>query len=126
MLQLNHFNANASFESLWKMNPKDFLYFYKNRKEEFLAKNSQEKWLTVHRVNVVLLKFIGVQFMESDYKLHLQTLIPAYLLINFFTLLFYTMYYYRHEPFSALQATPVCGIIIPIDLIFFSFFFFCN
>lgn len=96
------------------MKPRDLLYFYKNQKDDFLAKNPRQKWLTVRRVKFFLLKFIGVQFMESDYKLHLQTLIPAYLLLNFFTLLLYTAYYYRSELFRALQATPVSGIIIPV------------
>lgn len=55
--------------------------------------------------------------MTPTYRPSLKTLIPAYLISNYLGLLIYTLYYYRNDPFRALQATPASGLYIPVSSI---------
>lgn len=88
-------------------------YFCKYR-DSFLEKSPREKWITVRGINIILLKFIGCEFMEAAYKLYFNTCIPMCLLIDYFAFLLYTLVYYRHQYFRALQATATCGLTIPV------------
>lgn len=107
---------------------KRFCFNNKEFKAEYLAKSPLEKWLFIRKINIFLLQFIGAQFMEANYKLHFKTLIPLYLMLNYLSLLIYTLFYYRHTPFRAFQSTPMCEIIIPVKSvqIFIQFITYCQ
>lgn len=107
-------------------NIKRFCFNFKDFKREYLAKSPLEKWFFVRSVNVFAFEVIGTQFMKDDYKIHFQTFIPLYLMVNYFSLLIYTLFYYRNEPFRALQSTPMCGLMVPVSFFysFLNFIFF--
>lgn len=94
-----------------------FRYSLQKIKEAYLAKTPFEKWNLVRSVNIWSLTPIGCQLMEANFQIHSKSYIPIYLGINYFSLMVYTLYYYRHQPLKALQATPVLGIAIPVSLI---------
>lgn len=98
------------------MNFKNFLNWFKRFKQNFLAKSPRQKWLYVRNFNAFIMKFVGCQFMESNFKLRIESFIPIYLAVNYFTLLLYTLFYYRHEPFRAVQATIASAFFIPVTL----------
>ena len=114
----NHFISARSSEKLCfqfaNMNFRNFFNFFKKVKQNYLAKNPRQKWLYVRNLNALTVKFIGCQFMETNFKLRIESFIPMYLAVNYFTLLLYTLYYYRTEPFRALQAIPPSGFFIPV------------
>lgn len=87
---------------------------FEHLKEEYLGRSPLEKWLYVRQLNIFLLKLVGVQFMEANYKFHWKTWIPMYLGLNYFTLSIYTGYYYWGEPFKALQSTTMSGLMVPV------------
>lgn len=62
-----------------------------------------------------MLKAIGVQFMDPKYKMHLNTISPIFLQISFFSLLIYTIYYYRNEPLKAIHPSPALGFFVPVS-----------
>lgn len=93
------------------------IFDFNGSKEKYLSENPLEKWLYVRRFNVFLMKLIGVEFMEPDYKFNWKTLIPMYLGLNFFCLMLYTCYYFRDEPYKALQPTAVTGIMVPVSFL---------
>lgn len=107
-------NNVKSIEMIGKINFKLFFSLFK-LKQIFLSKNPHEKWIYVRRFNIFLMEFIGCQFMEANYVLHFQTWVQMYISFNYFTLLIYTLFYYRNDPFRALQATPMCGLMIPVS-----------
>lgn len=80
-----------------------------------MGKNPRGKWLAYRRINIIIMKIIGSHFMEPGFKLQLISWIPLGLVLNYSILLIYTLYYYRNEPFKALQATPAAGLIIPVN-----------
>lgn len=98
------------------MNLKNFYTSLKleRLKEEYLAKSPLEKWLFVREINLFSMNMIGVGFMDVNYKLQWKTWIPIYLLVNYYSLMFYTCYYYWNEPVRAIEATIINGIMGPV------------
>lgn len=94
-------------------------------KQKYLNKSPLDKWLLIRHFNIFLLKSLGVQFMETNYKLHFKSWIPMYLGANYFSLLLYTLYYYRKSPYKVLQGTPMCGLLIPVGCWFLCYLFLC-
>lgn len=90
------------------------LSYFQKIKEKYLAKTSREKWELIRNINVYFLDFMGAGFMESNYKIDFKTYIPGIAAVHFVCLLLYTLYFYRHDPFRALQSTCVIGIIVPV------------
>lgn len=95
-IENNTMSAINNFKKLF-FNNKEF-------KAEYLAKSPLDKWLFIRKINIFLLQLVGAQLMEADYKLNFKTLIPLYLMLNYLSLLTYTLFYYRHTPFRALQS----------------------
>lgn len=91
-----------------------FIKYLIEFKQTFLLKNPREKWLYVRNVNIFFMKFTGIDFMTTNFKLNILSYIPFYIFINYTSLLIYTLYYYRHKPLRALQATPAAGIAYPV------------
>lgn len=92
------------------------LNYFNNFKQKILKKSPLEKYLMVRRLNMFLLRLIGVDIMDEGYKFRFETWIPMYLVLNYFSLMFYTLYYYRNEPFRAIQSTPTSGQVLPVLL----------
>lgn len=82
-----------------------------------MAKSPLEKWRSFRQLHCFILRLIGVEFMEDDYKMSVNILIPIYLEANYYILLIYTLYHYRHEPFKALTPTPFLAIFVPVSLL---------
>lgn len=99
-MNLKHFFRVSKFERLAK---------------EFSAKSPLDKWLHYRRLNIYLLELVGAGFMAENYKVQWRTWIPMYVGVNYFSLLIYTGYYYRNEPFKALQPTVITGIMVPVS-----------
>lgn len=89
----------------------------KNIKKLFLSKTPHQKFTLVRDLATFILKFIGCHVMAPNYKPNIVSCIPTFLTINYFSLMSYTIYYYRHEPLQALQSTPILCIIIPVCLL---------
>lgn len=64
------------------------VFWLKNIKSKLLAKYSLEKWL----LYFIILRIPDVQFMNSNYKISLNTTIPIYLEANYSVLLTHTLY----------------------------------
>lgn len=87
---------------------------FERSKIEYLAKSPLDKWRFIHQINLYLLNMVGAGFMDVNYKIQWKTWIPMYLGLNYFSLMFYTCYYYYHEPVKALQSTVITGIMVPV------------
>lgn len=75
-----------------------YVYFrYKNLKNGYLAKSPFEKWDTIRKINIFLLRLYGTHFMAPNFKLGLTSLIPIFLELHNTSLTIYTIIYYRHE-----------------------------
>lgn len=83
-----------------------------------MALNPYEKWYFLRDIHAHMVKLVGCETMESDYRISIRTLIPIYVEVNYVTLLTYTLIYYRHDLFHALIATPSAGILIPVSSYF--------
>lgn len=90
---------------------------FKSIKLNYLAKSPLEKWHFVRQINYYLFKIIGVDFMEKKYKVNILTLIPILLVLNYYVLLIYTWYYYRHNMYRALISSPALGTFIPCTIL---------
>lgn len=90
----------------------------KNTKRTYLAKNPLEKCQYIRQIHLFLSKIIGLQFMESNYKLNDNTLLPVCLQLYYYGFVIYTLLYYLNEPSKALIVTPMMGFFIPVS--FFS------
>lgn len=88
---------------------------FRKVKQNYLAKSPLEKWNFVRQINYKLLSVIGVQFMQADYKMHANTFIGVYLVLNYYILMIYTWYYYRNDPYRALISTPALGTFVPVS-----------
>lgn len=80
-----------------------------------MALSPYEKWYFLRKIHTHMVKLVGCEVMESDFKISLNTMIPIYVEVNYVTLLTYTLAYYRHNLFHALMATPSAGILIPVS-----------
>lgn len=80
-----------------------------------MALNPYEKWYFLRKIHTHMVKLVGCEVMESDFKISINTMIPIYVEVNYVTLLIYTLAYYRHDLFHALIATPSAGILIPVS-----------
>lgn len=89
---------------------------FSNLKKEYLGKSPHEKWFFVRKINSLMLIVFGCEFMEANYKPSIRSLTPVYLIANYFGLLVYTLYYYRNDPFRALEPTPAAGLYLPVCL----------
>lgn len=96
------------------MHPTAIFNIFSSFKQKFSNKSPHEKFLLVKSVNAFLLQFIGVDVMQDDFKIRFETWIPAYLCVNYFSLMFYSIYYYWDDPFRAIQSTPNSGQVIPV------------
>lgn len=76
--------------------------------------NPFEKWIFIRELHSTVLKIVGAQFMDQNYRIHLNTCLPIFIQFNYYSLLFYTLFYYRNEPQRALMATPIMGFFIPV------------
>ena len=92
------------------------LYFrIKGFKADFFAKSPHQKWITVRKFNMFLLKLTGTHIMLPDWEKGIRLLIPAWLETNMFTLMLYTMFYYRNDPIKALDATTIISLMVPVS-----------
>lgn len=85
-------------------------------KQNYMEKNPFEKSYFIFELNRILVDLVGLRIADKDYKVNARTFIPIYVEINYFCLLFYTLYHYRHDPVNALIATPHAGILIPVSV----------
>lgn len=96
---------------MWKIYNK-----LKNIKHNFSSQSPLEKWKFFRQIHFILLRLIGLEFMDENYKMNIKTLIPIYLEVKYYVLLIYTLYHYRNEPFKALISTLFVGIFVPVSL----------
>lgn len=94
---------------------------YRNLKIEYLAKSPFEKWNTIRKINIFLLRLYGTHFMAPNFKLGLTSLMPIFLELHYTSLVIYTIIYYRHDPMTALAPTPALGLTIPVLYYNFTF-----
>lgn len=87
-----------------------------NLKDEYLAKSPYKKWLFVRNGLAFVLSTCGCNALDPHYKTSFRALINVYVFLNYFGLLIYTLYYYRDDPFRALQATAPIGFMAPVSL----------
>lgn len=80
-----------------------------------MAKSPLEKWLFYRRIHSGLLKIIGVEFMEEDYRINALTFIPIFMQVLYYILMIYSMYYYRNQPKIAILSTILIGFFIPVS-----------
>lgn len=92
------------------------LFSFKTIKQNYMRKSPYEKWYFIRNIHATLVKLVGVDVMNDNFKVNIRTLIPIYVEVNYLCLLTYTLIYYRNEPFKALIATPSMGILIPVSL----------
>lgn len=95
----------------------------KNFKADFLAKSPYQKWITVRKFNMYLLKLTGTHAMLPDWEKGIRLLIPLWLETNMLTLMIYTIFYYRNDPLKALDPTTLISLMVPVS--FFSKAFNC-
>lgn len=85
-----------------------------------------DKWLFVRKVNILMFKVGGCNFMEPNYKPSILTVIPAWVQLSYYILAIYTIYYYIDDPKRALVATTPLGLYTPVRvltfIVFMSFF----
>lgn len=55
--------------------------------------------------------------MEKSYRVSALTSIPILLVLNYYVLLVYTCYYYRHNVYRALISSPALGTFIPCTIL---------
>lgn len=107
----DHFNSNNQFIFT-------FLRFFlrlMNWKINYLNKSPYQKWAYVFEIHRWLGSCIGCDFMDSYYKVSLNTWLPAIILADYFILMVYTLWYFRHDMFRGLMATPANGLIFPVS-----------
>lgn len=87
----------------------------KNVKQNFAAMTPLEKWKFVRKIHWFLLRVVGVEFMDRNYRISIRSTIPIYLQANYYILLVYTLFYYRYKPLKGLIATPALGFYVPVS-----------
>lgn len=89
-----------------------------NIKKAYSAMNPLEKWEFFRQIHCKLLQVVGVHFMDDKYKIHINTIFPIYLQLNYYILMVYTLFFYRNDLFHALISTTALGFFIPVGLLF--------
>lgn len=97
------------------INPKRILVWLKERKRRFSKKSPYQKFIFVRDCNNMLLSVVGCNFMHPKYRKSVLTLIPATLIVDYFALMFYTIYYYREHTLQALRSTTLASLILPVN-----------
>lgn len=113
----NHFVCETQCIRYWYQTDRINFRFTKV-KRNYLAKNPLEKCDLIYRIHAFLFKFLGVHIVVANFKPNINTLIPIYLVVNYFTLLIYTWYHYRNEFFNILITTPFFGVFVPVCWVF--------
>lgn len=101
----------------------NFFLRLKKAKQKYMTLNPYEKWYFLRKIHTHMVKLVGCEVMEEDFKINVNTLIPIYVEVNYLTLLTYTLIYYRNDLFHALIATPSVGILIPVSPYFRELYF---
>lgn len=76
------------------MNPMRIVVRLTERKRIFSEKSPYQKFILVQDW---LLSDVGCNFMHPKYRKNVLTLIPATLIVDYFALIFYTIYYCREQ-----------------------------
>lgn len=84
-------------------------------KANFLSKSPYQKWITVRKFNMFLLKLSGSHVMLPEWKCSIRFMTPGLVIANMFTLMVYTIFYYRNDLMMALQATVIIALVIPVS-----------
>lgn len=95
----------------------DIANWLKQRKRIFFKKSPYQKFCLVRDCNNLLLSVVGCNFMHPTYRKNVLTLIPAALITDYFTLMFYTIYYYGGQPLQATKSTTLSSLILPVNTI---------
>lgn len=73
-----------------------------------------EKWDFIRRIHFHMLKFVGVQFMDPNFKMHTRTLIPIFIQVLCYVSTIYSLIYYRNEFSKAIISTTPLGLFVPV------------
>lgn len=86
----------------------------KSIKDEYLNRTSRGKWMFIKNIGIFVLNLIGVRTLEPHLNVYWYTYSSAATGILFFISMFYTFWYFRHEPLRSFQNTAVLGVVIPV------------
>lgn len=92
-----------------------FYFRIKKFKADFLAKSPYQKWITIRKLNIFLLKVTGTHLMSPDWQKGKRLWIPVWLEANLLTLMIYTIFYYRYNLMNALSATTMLSLMVPVS-----------
>lgn len=73
-----------------------------------------EKWDFIRKIHIFILKFVGVQFMDENFKPHNRTLIPVLIQAYYYVCLINSFIYYRNEPSKAIIATTPLALFVSV------------
>lgn len=105
-----------------KMNPFNWPTEYRTMKLNYLKKNPFEKYLVFRSIIIFLMRIFGCSIILDDFEITVVTIFPGFLVFDYFILMLYTVFRYREQPFRALQATPIFGIVFPVILSNFQYY----
>lgn len=77
--------------------------------------NFKQKWNTVRKFNMHLLKLTGTHIALPEWKKSARLLIPMWLATNMFTLIIYTAFHYRDDLIKSLEPTTLISFVLPVS-----------
>lgn len=95
---------------------------YNSNKQIWVNKKPNEKWEVLRKVGDCLLSFVGVRVL-SDCKINWNSYVPLFIMIQYLSLITYTIFYYgkRDRVFEGLPCLCLSGTVIAVmDLSVFS------
>lgn len=103
---------------------KYFIEKLKSIKTEYMERSPQGKWQFVLNLAVFFQKLIGVEILDTNFKVWWFTYVGCLGLIDVVSSFSYTLWYYANTPFKGFLFLSLIGVFIPVDFSVFCYFIF--
>lgn len=96
---------------------------YREFKVDYCNRSPKQKWLFMETIQIFLLKLIGLNFLDPNFKLNWRSFLIYFCAIDFFGSFIYTVCYYIEcgSPIEGFLAVPMLANMLPVMKFFFFF-----
>lgn len=96
----------------------DYWRKYINDKQPIIEKAPKEQWIFVRNIGSIVLSLAGLDILNPKFKLYWLSYLPGFAIVEFTSLLLYTLYLYRADLWRAIQPVCIIGILVTVSFQF--------